>query len=194
MSCQKKLYSQIKKQLCWNTTYRNKRSKGCHGVWFCWGITHIQSSASKFFFGLIGYFIGQLVIQTNVSKSLSIFKLGRCNAGDGPASLYCNALFCGGLRPLHCCVAPKKVFHFSSLSHSHTLSGNTMGKPGKRGGSRSKLELKNSVFYTDFFLMRTKYSVTCMITQYSKLWLSTDKQECMWLTSVKISKCKNTYK
>jgi len=40
------------------------------------------------------------------------FPLCRCNATDRPASLRCNALFWGGLRPLRCCVASHQQVHF----------------------------------------------------------------------------------
>jgi len=85
--------------------------------------------------------------------------LGRCNAADGPASLPCNAHFWGGLRPLRCCVAPWKVLYYSSLSHSHSLSGNTVGENRKGGGSRSNLTAKTQSS-TLIFVMRTKYLYT----------------------------------
>jgi len=100
----------------------------------------------------------------NSFKRLHTVKgLGRCNAADRLASLRCNALFWGGLRPLPCCVAPQKVLYYSSLSHSHTISGNTVGENWKRGRLRSKLDWKTPVFYTDFFVMRTKYLYTCTV-------------------------------
>ena len=70
--------------------------------------------------------------------------LGRCNAADGPASLRCNALFWGGLRPLRCCVASSKVLYYSSLSHSQRLSGNSMGGKRKKEGVTVKIGLENS--------------------------------------------------
>ena len=61
-------------------------------------------------------------------------ELGRSNAADGPASLRCNALLGGGLRPLRCCVAHESGLYYFSLSRSRRLSGNTDGENGKRGG------------------------------------------------------------
>ena len=59
--------------------------------------------------------------------------------------------------------------------------------------SRSKLDWENPVFYTDFFWREQS---TCIHTQYSRLWWSTDGKECVLLTSVnlKISKSKTSYK
>jgi len=68
------------------------------------------------------------------------YYLDRSNAADRPASLRCNALFWGGLRPLRCCVGPQRGLHHFSLSHSHSLCSNTVGGKRKRGGSRSKLD------------------------------------------------------
>ena len=83
--------------------------------------------------------------------------LGRSNTADGPASLRCNVLFWGGLRPLRCCVASDRVWYYFSFSHSHRLSGNTMGKKRKREGFTVKIGLKKPSLLHWFFLMRKKY-------------------------------------
>jgi len=61
---------------------------------------------------------------------------------------------------LRCCVAPKRVLYYFSLSRIHRLSSNTVGKIGKRGGPQSKLDWKPLFVYSDFFLMQKKYLYT----------------------------------
>jgi len=79
-------------------------------------------------------FLGLTEALCHLPHHIVYMLLGRCNTADRPASLRCNALFWGGLRPLRCCVAPLKVLYYSILSHSHRLSGNTVGEKRKRGG------------------------------------------------------------
>jgi len=73
-----------------------------------------------------------------------------------------------------CCI----VFHCVALCYSvlqwHGCADSVLG-------SQSKLEWKNQVFYTDFFLMQKKYGVVYI-------------HSCVRLTSVKISKCKTSHK
>jgi len=88
--------------------------------------------------------------------------------------------FLGGFCIL--CVVALNLKGFYITLVSHTVTGSVVipwGKDGKGGGQRSKLDRKPPVFYTDFFLSGKS---TCIHTQ-----------RCVWLTSVKISKCKTSY-
>jgi len=107
----------------------------------------------------------------------------RCNAADGPVCLRCSALFWGGLPPLRCCVAPWKVLYYSSLSHSHRLRGGTVGGKRKKGGVTVKIGLERPSLLHWFFSDANKVLVYIHSIQ-----------ECVWLTSVKVSKYKTSHK
>jgi len=91
------------------------------------------------------------------------------------------------------CVVALDLKGFNITLVSHTVTGWAVipwGKNGKRGGSRSKLDWKNPVYYTDSFLMRKKYvyihSVSCdwLQSKYQNVKPHTNK-----ITQVTYHKC-----